>query len=974
MLRKAIPIALVLLVFGLLPSCAQEFSFRSFGGTEGLRNLAIRGIYQDRAGFLWASTEDGIFRYDGDRFEPFGVEEGMTANCGAAFGDAPDGSLLTGGSFGLYHLSGSRFERIAAPFKSINWAQGIQADGQGHTFLGTDAGLVELYSHSGSPGFSMRVLPRLAGTSDAAAYGVLIDGDVLWYGCGLELCRKDASGTRVFSRDSGLPALAVLVILKDRAGNVWVRLRNGGIFEWPVHNAKFQIPARPFPPEYLGANIALDAEGRVMLLSANGVMIGDEKGWQKIDRAAGLRGTVYSAFEDRQHSLWIGFAGRGLVQWRGYGEWESYSAASGLGSDLAYEIVPAYHGWFWVGTEAGLFRSQSRSFGMSFKSVPGLTGFPVHSLQAATNGDLWIGTETRGVARIDPQTLQPEWFGEAEGLIGKAAYTLRFDRQQRLWVATEAGLFLAKPPYRRFARIDALPSTRMWAISEGSDGTLWAGGAGGLFEYVDGGWKTFTRADGLSNTEVLSLGAGPKGVMWVGYRYGGGIDRIHPQPGELPPGGVTIDKGVQRTGTDGLIYFLNFDAAGRLWVGTERGVDVWDGAGWSHYDTNDGLTWDDCNLNAFAAEPDGTVWIGTSAGLSRFQPLAHGAPDAPLDVLFTRLSIGQKDVSGLTNPSFGIHANSLVARYAALNAPRQNGVVFRYRLRGDASIWTETAQRELQFANLAPGAYRLQIQARESDGPWSSHGAEFPFTILTPWYLSWWFTGLCLVIPLSGTGAALRLRFLGAQKRERELIQLVEEKTTDLRLLNEELSQLSFTDSLTGLANRRFFDQVLERECSRLKRVNSSLSLLTIDVDHFKLLNDSQGHQKGDECLTLIGAELTRLCRRKADLAARCGGEEFAVILSETNAADARRFADTVCQTIADLKVPHPSSPVAPFITVSVGVATATREGCSTGDCLVAAADLALYAAKKSGRNRVCIAKQDSPPEDQLEPRSLISA
>jgi ligand-binding sensor domain-containing protein len=93
----------------------------------------------------------------------------------------------------------------------------------------------------------------------------------------------------------------------------------------------------------------------------------------------------------------------------------------------------------------------------------------------------------------------------------------------------------------------------MWAISEGSDGTLWAGGAGGLFEYVDGGWKTFTRADGLSNTEVLSLGAGPKGVMWVGYRYGGGIDRIHPQPGELPPGGVTIDKGVQRTGTDGLI-------------------------------------------------------------------------------------------------------------------------------------------------------------------------------------------------------------------------------------------------------------------------------------------------------------------------------------------------------------------------------------------------------------------------------------
>jgi diguanylate cyclase (GGDEF)-like protein len=123
----------------------------------------------------------------------------------------------------------------------------------------------------------------------------------------------------------------------------------------------------------------------------------------------------------------------------------------------------------------------------------------------------------------------------------------------------------------------------------------------------------------------------------------------------------------------------------------------------------------------------------------------------------------------------------------------------------------------------------------------------------------------------------------------------------------------------------------------------------------------------------LIGAELTRLCRRETDLAARCGGEEFAIVLSETSAPDARRFADTVCQTIADLKVPHPSSPVAPFVTVSVGVATATRAGCSTRDCLVAAADRALYAAKKSGRNRVCIAQQESAPEEQLERQPLIS-
>ncbi len=143
---------------------------------------------------------------------------------------------------------------------------------------------------------------------------------------------------------------------------------------------------------------------------------------------------------------------------------------------------------------------------------------------------------------------------------------------------------------------------------------------------------------------------------------------------------MEIDKSVQRPGSDGLIYFLDFDAGGRLWVGTQHGVDMWDGAHWTHYDMNDGLAWDDCNLNGFAAGPDGAVWIGTSGGLSRFKPLPREEPKVPIAVVFTRLSVGQNDVSGMANPSFGSRSNPLIARYSALNASRQNEVVFRYRL------------------------------------------------------------------------------------------------------------------------------------------------------------------------------------------------------------------------------------------------------------------------------------------------------
>ena len=953
--------ALALFVLASEVLYAQEYNFRTLGTAEGLSNLAVQKIYQDGVGFIWVSTENGIFRYDGERFEAFGPQQGIPSSSGAAFGDAPDGSLLVGGDFGLYKLSGNRFERLPGSLGTVSWAQGIQSDGKGHTFIGTESGLVELYSEPGRSGFAMREFPQVPGTSGPGAYGILADGDSLWYGCGNELCRMDRDGTTVFGRRSGLPDRVLLAIQKDPDGNLWVRARNAGVFMLPAGCAKFRRPDAPIPGGAMG-HLATDADGRLLIMSHDGLLIRDEKGWQKIDRSVGLRGVVYAAFEDRQRSLWIGLAGRGLVEWRGYREWESYSPASGLASDIVYEILPRADGSLLAGTEGGLFRGTRRQYGISWKKVAGLDGFPVHSLQLAPSGDLWIGTETRGAARMDTRSGKVQWFGQEQGLSGKAAYTLRFDREHRLWAATEAGLFVARAPYRKFLRITELPSARIWAIAEGSDGTIWAAGVGGLFGYSDGRWKNWTQGDGLSNQEVLSLGAGADGVIWTGYRHGGGIDRIHPGPG-----GIAIEKGVQRPGSDGLVYFLEFDASGRLWVGTERGVDTWDGLHWNHYDSRDGLAWDDCNLNAFAEEPDGTVWIGTSGGLSRFKPRPQGEHNAPLAVIFTKLVIGGTDVSGRPNPSVGFHASSLIARYAAPNAARENGVVFRYRLEGANSTWTETDQRELRFAELASGSYRLKIEARDNDGVWSDHAAEFAFEVLPPWYRTWWFVGTCALTSGVVVFFVVRLRMRAAQRREQELQRIVHEKTADLQRVNEELSRLSSVDSLTGLANRRVFDQTLRMECARLQRTGSAFSLLILDIDHFKALNDSAGHQRGDEYLRLLGAELKRIARRQIDLAARYGGEEFALILPETSADGAAHFAESVRRAVASLELPHPASPVAPFLTVSVGVATAMLERCSSPAELLAAADQALYAAKRNGRNRVNVAqRQHAYPDVSL--------
>jgi diguanylate cyclase (GGDEF)-like protein len=950
--RRVIPQTLVLLSLagGLL--CAQEYSFRSFGASEGLTNLTIRKIYQDHPGFIWVSTENGIYRYDGDRFDLFGPAQGIPSNSEAAIGEDPEGLLLVGGNFGLYRLSGNRFEKLAAPFKTVSSRQGIQSDGKGHTYLGTDAGLVEIDSSPGSHEIAFHKFPQPNGTSGMQVNGVFTDGDVLWYGCGLELCKTDAHGTKIFSRDSGLPSARMLSVQKDQAGNLWVAAEGLGIFVWPAGKAKFERPNLPVPPANIRETPILDRDGSLLLPSPGGLLINDGKEWKKISSSAGLRGSVSTVYQDRQKSVWIGLGGRGLVLWRGYGEWENYSTESGLAAEYVYGILSMNDGSLLVGTGSGLFRKMQPESSEGFTIVRGFEAVVVHSLIRAPNGDIWAGSEGRGVARIEPRTLSAKWFGDADGLTGKNIYDLRIDRENRLWAATEAGLFMAPAPYSRFSRITELPATRMWAVVEGLDGTVWTGGDGGLFAFTAGRWKTITRNDGLSNKEVLSLGSGPNGDIWVGYQFGGGIDRIHPQAGKM-----VIEKNVQRPGTDGMIYFLQYDANGRLWVGTQHGVDIWDGARWAHYDMNDGLVWDDCDTNGFAQAANGAIWIGTSGGLSRFKPLPRQESGAPLAVVFTRLAVGQNDVSAIANPGFGIRSKPLVARYSALNATRQNEVVFRYRLGVAGQGWTETDQRELQFAGLAPGFYRLEVQAKENDGEWSGATAEFPFRILTPWYASWWFIAICAMIPISATGAVLRWRFIDARKREQELVKLVAEKTVDLRLANEELKKLSFTDPLTGLVNRRIFDQTLERECSRVRRTESSVSLLMIDIDHFKALNDSLGHQKGDEYLIAVAAELKRNCKRRMDTAARYGGEEFAIILADTEVTHAVEFAESIRRAVAALRLPHPASPDAQFLTVSVGVGAATRSGCFTSEALIAEADRALYDAKKAGRNRVCLAQ-----------------
>lgn len=199
--------------------------------------------------------------------------------------------------------------------------------------------------------------------------------------------------------------------------------------------------------------------------------------------------------------------------------------------------------------------------------------------------------------------------------------------------------------------------------------------------------------------------------------------------------------------------------------------------------------------------------------------------------------------------------------------------------------------------------------------------------------------------------------------REKELLEANETMRRNLAEIDQLQAQLqdqANRDPLTGLFNRRFLDMGLNRELARCSRENKPMSLLMIDVDHFKKYNDRYGHPSGDECLRRVAQVLITCAKRASDLAARYGGEEFVVVLPDTDAVTARRLAQEVLSGVASMALLHEMSRLG-RVSVSIGVATSTGEIYRDEDSLLRAADLALYRAKHCGRNQIQLAPESLP-------------
>lgn len=779
----------VLLALALVPCLeAQQFSFQTFDFDSGLNNLAVESIYQDREGFLWVGTQNGLFRYDGRGFSEFGRKEIASGAFILSIHQTPDGTLWLGTTQGLYRQEGGRFVQVALPEKSeprVNGKSGLASDGRGRLYVAGRAGL----AIGERVGARQEWVFKLVARSDekvllnkAVASVMVTKGGRVLFGCARDLCELDERDqVRLAAIQPNPDHGPWSFIYEDHNGDLYVRsalhldvLKKGARQFEPLRGP---VDLRsPWVPQLGG-----DYDGRLLVPVSGGLALVRQGQWQIISKRNGLPGdSVSSVYVDREGSVWLGMNGRGLARWVGYGEWEGYSEAEGLGSETVWQVVEGADGTVWAGTGDGVYRGVRAGARYRFRRAAEFPKGAVIAMLAAADGAIWAAPQEGHLYRRDPRTGRVRLF-RIPGL-EDGAFVMRLcpGRDGRIYAAisNRASLAVIEPGGRitDIALPDGKPR-RGLAVAEGPDGAVWFGAHDGLYRYRSGAWTRYGKRDGLLNDAVHGISFGPGGEMWLAYLDPSGLTR-----GIRENGGLKFQHYGPADGLpSSLLYFAKLDSRGLLWAGTDRGVAVFDGKTWIQYRRGDGLIWDDCNTDAFAAAADGSVWIGTSGGLSRFrESVTKPSPGTPRTVL-TSVRLGKRQFDPHSRAEVRHMDNTLTVRFAVLRFARPSAQRYLYRLAGLSDEWKETRLSEIQFPDLPAGTYRLEVRGFDGARFWSDAPAVFEFRIHPPW----WAHPLTRALAIFLAGALPLLYLQRSKTRHRrekaKLERAVEERTRQLR-------------------------------------------------------------------------------------------------------------------------------------------------------------------------------------------------
>jgi len=753
----------------------QHLPVQHFGAAEGLHSLGAQALLRDRAGFLWVGTQNGLFYSNGRRFIEHRNQGRPIATdyINALFEDR-EGVIWIATRSGVIRME--KFEGEAVPLPADIGAPGTTPFAQGirgEIYIATLLGLAEWRGRNEPLRWKRKAGP---------VHGVFDDPvrQSLWWSEAGRLWQETASGVVSYGPAEGLPESNWESFAVDRDGALWTRSKSL-VRRLPLAGSRFEDP---FPGSSFEtvryARLKMDAAGRVLLGTKSGLTVCQPlpaNSCRSFGRKQGIWAEVSDVIE-AQDTLWMAVIGVGVLRQVGRDVWENFDEREGLESTAVWNFQPEGSDQLWVATGGGLYQGRKANEGWQFTHEPRTGQRVIRSMARTRDGALWLAEMPNGLTRFDPRTkaVERQW----RGLPLTRIKSILVDKQDRVWVtAGPSGLFEVDRPKREFRPV-TLPglAIELNLIREDSRGNIWVSGARGLYRFNGREWRHWDSKNGLLKDHVFALAASPiqPDELWIGYNNGVGLTRLRFSDERLVE---TTHFYAGQGPLTTFAYFIQHDARGRLWVGTDRGLESFDGQSWTHLDQRDGLVWDDTNAEAVWAAKDNSLLIGTSRGFSRYQPDTRPEEPVPAAAI-TDAQLGEKNwqlgQGLLEGPA---KANSLRVHLAAPGYTRQHHVSFRYRLSGSES-WSETTVPEVTISNLPFGEHSLEVQATNRPDRWTSPVIRLPIRIATPWWSSVWFRSLTGLLAVAM--AYFAVRFWSRHNRlERQRLELaVAERTAQL--------------------------------------------------------------------------------------------------------------------------------------------------------------------------------------------------
>jgi diguanylate cyclase (GGDEF)-like protein len=955
---------------GLDPHRALTQSRLSVWTSEsGLPQNTVNAIVQTRDGYLWLGTEEGLVRFDGVRFVVSDRQSApaLRSSFVSSLYEGRDGTLWIGTyGGGLARLRDGRIESFHPELLGTDRIREMREMADGALFIATaGGGLLRIDGEKVTRFTTRDGLPtdRIWTVEDDGAGGLW----VATHGGGVVRWQNGRVQQRITTAE-GLPNDLARTLFRDPDGTLWIGTDGGGVAAFRNGALVRTVTTRDGLPSDQIRSVRRDGDGNLWIGTDGGLARWRGVRAEAFGVAEGLPSPIVRALvEDREGSLWVGTTG-GLVRLTDT-RFLSFTRKEGFPVDGVRAIVEDRAGRTWVGTEGGGLCEILPARVQCLTKANGLPHDTVYALAESHDGSLWVGTDGGGVVRLRDGKFVETIDAQHSNLPNDRVRALVENADGGLWISTTAGLAHVRDG--QTSRVPELEDRQLRPLLALPDGTLLVGtdGAGLWRVSADGAHATHIAGAGrgLESDRIFSLAADADGgAVWIGTS-GGGLAHLDLASGALR-------SLMRRDGLHDDVVFQIVDQ-GRgadLWMTSNRGLyrvprdrvltamrrkrnERALGLGGTIYGTTDGMPSAECNA-AFPAAirtRDGRLWVATARGVAVIDPRARirNTVAPPVHIEDVLIDGNPAPERPLRVPS---EAQRLDLRYTALSLRAPEGLRFRYLLEGYDRDWVEAgANRVAHYTKLAPGTYTLRVIATNEDGVRSIGEARLDVTVAPRWFETWWARLLAIALIAAAVWGAVRLRLAALRARKNEelarayehmqqMAEELEDTNRQLAVANVRLRALSYLDGLTGVANRRRFDEALEEACAAAIEEGEPLSLVLIDLDHFKQLNDTQGHQHGDEALRAVASLLAERTQSRGGLAARFGGEEFAWLLPGVSLDAATAEAEAFRRIVRDSGV----------VTASLGVATSNGTTL-TPTSLVAAADAALYRAKSGGRDRV---------------------